>query len=54
MKRYLGSADRLKNPIAQEEMQRFHDVVGFFRKYVNKIRSALGPDRGAGLSGVRA
>jgi membrane-bound lytic murein transglycosylase MltF len=36
LKRYLGSADRLKNPIAQAEMQRFRDVVGFFRKYGNK------------------
>jgi membrane-bound lytic murein transglycosylase MltF len=36
LRRYLGSADRLKNPIAQEEMQRFRDVVGFFRKYGNK------------------
>jgi membrane-bound lytic murein transglycosylase MltF len=36
LKRYLGSADRLKNPVAQEEMQRFRDVVGFFRKYGNK------------------
>jgi len=34
--RYLGSADRLKNPIAQAEMQRFQDVVGFFRKYGDK------------------
>jgi membrane-bound lytic murein transglycosylase MltF len=33
LKRYLGSADRLKNPIAQEEMQRFRNLVGFFRKY---------------------
>ncbi|MBO0799972.1 MAG: lytic transglycosylase F, partial [Blastocatellia bacterium] len=31
--RYLGSADHLKNPLAQTEMQRFRDVVGFFRKY---------------------
>ncbi|MBO0720621.1 MAG: transglycosylase SLT domain-containing protein, partial [Blastocatellia bacterium] len=33
LKRYLGSADHLKNPIAQAEMQRFRDVVSFFRKY---------------------
>ncbi len=36
LQRYLGSADRLKNPIAQAEMQRFHNVVDFFRKYGNK------------------
>jgi membrane-bound lytic murein transglycosylase MltF len=36
LNRYLGSADRLRNPIAREEMQRFHDVAGFFRKYGNK------------------
>jgi membrane-bound lytic murein transglycosylase MltF len=36
LNRYLGSADRLKNPIAEAEMQRFRDVVGFFRKYGNK------------------
>jgi membrane-bound lytic murein transglycosylase MltF len=36
LKRYLGSAERLKNPIAQEEMQRFRDVARFFRKYGNK------------------
>jgi len=36
LQRYLGSADRLKNPIAEAEMQRFDDVAGFFRKYGNK------------------
>src|SRR5262245_46173541 len=36
LQRYLGSADRLKNPIAEAEMQRFHDLVGLFRNYGNK------------------
>ncbi len=36
LERYLGNADRLRNPIAQEGMQRFYDLAGFFRKYGNK------------------
>jgi membrane-bound lytic murein transglycosylase MltF len=34
--RYLGSADRLKNPLAEAERQRFDDVARFFRKYGKK------------------
>jgi membrane-bound lytic murein transglycosylase MltF len=36
LQRYLGSADRLKNPIAEAEMKRFRDVVAYFRKFGNK------------------
>jgi len=33
LKRYLGSADRLRNPTSEAELQRFRAVVEYFRKY---------------------
>ncbi len=36
LKRYLGSPERLKNPTTEAEMQRFREVVSFFRKYSDK------------------
>jgi membrane-bound lytic murein transglycosylase MltF len=33
LKRYVGSADRLKNPIADAELTRFRDLIGDFKKY---------------------
>ncbi|MCI0387650.1 MAG: lytic transglycosylase F [Acidobacteria bacterium] len=33
LKRYLGDADRLKNPTAEAEMERFRNMAAFFRKY---------------------
>jgi membrane-bound lytic murein transglycosylase MltF len=32
-KKYLGSAERLKNPVEQEQMDRFRVLVTLFRKY---------------------
>ncbi len=33
LKRYLGSADRLRNPTSEAELQRFRTVVDYFRTY---------------------
>jgi membrane-bound lytic murein transglycosylase MltF len=38
LKRYLGSADRLKNPSEQEQLQRFRTLVAFFRRYGDEYR----------------
>ncbi len=36
LKRYVGSAERLKNPTSEAEMRRFRDLAAHLRKYAGK------------------
>ena len=52
IKRYLGSAARLHNPGAAEDLRRFRATAGIFQKYGRTVPVRLAGHRGSGLSGV--